>query len=42
MIYDDDKYADTPEVIASRRMLDAAGVEYRRYHRTGRKIQIEV
>lgn len=42
IIYDSDKYADTPEVIASKRMLDAAGVHYRKYLRTGRKINIEV
>ena len=36
------KYADTPAVIASKRMLDAAGVRYYKYNRTGRKITIEV
>ena len=40
--YDCDKYADTPAVIASKRMLDAAGVRYYKYNRTGRKITIEV
>ena len=39
---DCDKYADTPAVIASKRMLDAAGVRYYKYNRTGRKITIEV
>lgn len=33
IIYDSDKYGDTPAVIASRKMLDAAGVHYRRYIR---------
>ena len=28
LVYDDDKYKDTPSVIASKRMLDAAGVTY--------------
>jgi len=42
IIYDSDKYADTPGVIASKRMLDAAGVYYRRYLRTGREIKFNV
>ena len=40
VIYDCDKYADTPSVIASKRMMDAAGVRYYQYHRTGREIKI--
>ena len=42
VIYDCDKYADTPSVIASKMMMRAAGVVYRKYERTGRKIHIEV
>ncbi len=42
VIYDDDKYADTPASRASRRMFDAAGVEYRRYKRTGRTVKMEL
>lgn len=42
IIYDNDKYADTPSVRAAKRMLDAAGVEYRPYNRSGRKIELEV
>ena len=42
VIYDDDKYANTPSNIASKRMFDAAGVEYRQYNRTGRVIKMEV
>ena len=42
IVYDEDKYHDTPSTIASRRMLDAAGVRYYRYQRTGRKIEFEV
>ena len=38
VIYDCDKYADTAGVKASKRMMDAAGVRYHQYHRTGRKI----
>jgi dCMP deaminase len=42
IIYDSDKYGATPAVIASRRMLDAAGVHYRQYIPTGREINIIV
>ena len=42
VIYADDKYADTPSNICSRRMFDAAGVEYRKYQHTGRSIKMEV
>jgi len=42
LIYGDDKYAGTPQVVASKRMLDAAGVHYRRYIPTGRSITISV
>lgn len=42
IIYDDDKYPDSDAVIASRRMLQSAGVKVRRYKRTGRKIEIEL
>ncbi|MBR6637544.1 MAG: cytidine deaminase, partial [Lachnospiraceae bacterium] len=38
IVYDSDKYADTPSVIASKRMLDAAGVRYYKYTQTGRDI----
>lgn len=40
LIYDDDKYGDTAGVRASKRMLDAAGVRYYQYNRTGRKIEV--
>ena len=40
IVYDDDKYEMTPSVMASKRMLDAAGVRYYRYKRTGREIEI--
>jgi dCMP deaminase len=42
VIYDSDKYADTPSTIASKKMFDAAGVEYCQYQRTGRKIDLEL
>jgi len=42
VIYDCDKYAGTDAVIASKRMLTAAGVHFRQYQRTGRKISFEV
>ncbi|MDO5425591.1 MAG: dCMP deaminase family protein [Eubacteriales bacterium] len=42
VVYDSDKYGDTAGVIASKKMMDAAGVQYQRYKRTGRKIQMEV
>ena len=42
VVYDEDKYADTASVLASKRMFDAAGVRYHQYHRTGRKIEIQL
>lgn len=42
IVYDCDKYADTPSVLASKRMLKTAGVKLRRYERTGRKISLEL
>lgn len=42
VVYSDDKYGNTPSVRASRRMFDAAGVTYREYTKTGRRIMIEL
>lgn len=42
IIYDCDKYADTTSVRASKRMLDAAGVGYRKYIPTNRSVTIEL
>ncbi len=42
IIYADDKYDGTPSVIASKRMLDAAGVEYRAYNHTGREVTLHL
>ena len=42
IIYDSDKYKDTPSIIASKRMLTAAGVAYKKYEHSGRKVEIEL
>lgn len=42
IVYESDKYADTPSIIASRRMLDAAGVRYYQYQPTGREISLKL
>lgn len=42
VIYDCDKYSSTCAVIASKKMLDAAGVSYYKYEPTGRQLNIEV
>lgn len=42
IVYDCDKYAETASVIASKRMLNAAGVRYYKYESTGRMIEIEL
>ena len=42
LIYDSDKYADSDSVVASKRRLDAAGVIYRQYNRSGRTIQLDL
>ena len=42
VIYDSDKYADTPSTIASKKMMDAAGVKYTQYQRTGREIKFTI
>ena len=42
IVYDSDKYDTQPNVIASKRMLRAAGVEMVRYERTGRSIMVEL
>lgn len=40
VIYAKDKYHDTPANIASRRMFDAAGVEYRKYEMSDKEVFI--
>lgn len=42
VVYDSDKYNGTPSNVASKKMFDAAGVEYVQYKRTGKKIEIDV
>lgn len=42
LIYGDDKYADTPGVKASKRMLDAAGIRYYQYQKSGRQVTLEL
>lgn len=42
IVYAEDKYADTPSIRASKRMLSAAGVAYRQYGASGREIKIRV
>jgi len=42
IVYDSDKYSDTPAVMASKRMLDAAGVTYYQYVHTNRDIMLKV
>ena len=42
IVYNSDKYADSEATIASKRMLNAAGVRYYQYQKTGRKILITV
>ena len=42
IIYGDDKYAETEGVIASKRMLDSAGVRYRKYWPSGRRIELDI
>lgn len=42
LVYDSDKYAGSDGVVASKRMLDAAGVRYKQYEKSGRKIVLEL
>jgi len=42
VVYLSDKYAGTPENIASKRMLDAAGVKYTRLRAATKQITIDL
>lgn len=42
IVYLSDKYADTDGTIASKRMFDAAGVKYRPYTRSEKKIELSL
>ena len=41
-MYDSDKYETTPAVVASKKMLIAAGVVLQRYEHTNRRIELEL
>ncbi len=42
VVYDSDKYSDTPATKASKKMFDAAGVRYYQYQASGRSIKITI
>lgn len=42
IVYSSDKYKDTPGNIASRKMLDACGVKYRKYEEKGKQLVIKL
>ena len=42
IVYDCDKYADTASVIASKRMLNAAGVRYYKYESDKREVILQL
>ena len=42
IIYDDDKYATATMTLASKRMLQSAGVTFRQYKRSGKTLKVEV
>lgn len=42
VVYDQDKYNGTPSNLAAKRMFDAAGVKYFRYHHAGASITLEL
>ncbi|WWR15706.1 dCMP deaminase family protein [Lachnospiraceae bacterium JLR.KK008] len=42
IVYECDKYADTDPIIASKKMLDVAGVRYYQYKKTGREINLQL
>ena len=42
IVYECDKYVDTDPIIASKKMLDAAGVRYYQYKKTGREINLQL
>ena len=42
IVYDCDKYADTASVIASKRMLNAAGVRYYKYESDKREVTLQL
>ena len=42
IVYDSDKYENTPSTIASKRMLRASGVDFRKYEHSGREISMKL
>lgn len=42
LVYKNDKYEGTPAVIASKRMLDAAGVRYNKYHSSEQIVKLSL
>lgn len=42
IVYREDKYADTPRIKASKRMLSASGVKYTAYEDTGRPVMLKL
>ena len=42
IVYDSDKYEATPAVVASKKMLNAAGIVLQRYEHTNRRIELEL
>ena len=42
VIYDSDKYANTPSIVASKKMLNAAGVKFHKYEHSHRMVSIEL
>lgn len=42
VVYMSDKYSESDSVLASKRMFDTAGVKYRLYTPTGKKINLEL
>ena len=42
VVYDSDKYASTPGVIAAKKMLRAAGVTLRHYEHTNREVKLSL
>lgn len=42
VVYLEDKYSDSDSVLASKRMFDTAGVKYRIYEKSGKKLEFEV
>ena len=42
IIYLSDKYADTDSTVASKRMLTSAGIKFRKYEPSGKRIELNL